>query len=178
MSKYFTVTDIDNHLNINIDFEIQNRAWQDLADLERSLIKISKRVFVKLGLSKSVTNVEFSIILTDNNAIKKINQQYRQKDKGTNTLSFPAQDIVVGQLDNLQIEDGFLFLGDIIFAYDVIKAESARDNKTFHDHFAHLLIHGLLHLFGYDHQNDQEALEMENLEIEILKDFNIKSPYE
>ena len=69
-------------------------------------------------------------------------------------------------------------LGDIIFAYKIVEDEAQMQGKDFNNHFAHLLVHGILHLLGYDHQSDQEAMEMENIEVEILSTFNIKSPYE
>lgn len=175
MSKYFTITDLENNLQIDIDFEVQDNSWSDLAELS---LKISKILFNKLNLGKIAKHIEFSITLTNNQSIQKINLQYRGKDAATNTLSFPAQDIIEGKLEDFQIQDGFLSLGDVIFAYGVIEDEAKRDGKTFQDHFTHLLIHGLLHLFGYDHQNDQEAQEMENLETEILLSLDIKSPYE
>lgn len=175
MSEYFTITDSENSCQINIDFEVQDPAWPDLADIS---LKTSKAVFKKLEIDKLASHIEFSIILTDNKSIQKINLQYRDKDAATNTLSFPAQDIIANKLDNLQILDGFLSLGDIIFAYKVIEDEAIRDGKTFENHFTHLLIHGILHLVGYDHINDQEALEMESLEIDILANLNIKSPYQ
>ena len=175
MSKYFTITDSENSCQINIDFEVQDPAWPDLAAIS---LKTSKAVFKKLEIDKLASHIEFSIILTDNKSIQKINLQYRDKDAATNTLSFPAQDIIANKLDNLQILDGFLSLGDIIFAYKVIEDEAIRDGKTFENHFTHLLIHGILHLVGYDHINDQEALEMESLEIDILANLNIKSPYQ
>lgn len=175
MSKYFTITDLEDNLKIDIDFEVQDNSWPDLAALS---LKISKIIFNKLGLDKLAQSFEFSIILTDDNSIRKINSQYRAKDAATNTLSFPAQDIIANKFDDLQIHNGFLSLGDVIFAYGVIENEAKRDGKTFQDHFTHLLIHGLLHLLGYDHQNEQEAQVMENLEIQILLSLNIKSPYE
>ncbi len=69
-------------------------------------------------------------------------------------------------------------LGDIIFAYKIVEEEAQMQGIDFNNHFAHLLVHGILHLLGYDHQSDQEAMEMENIEVEILSTFNIKSPYE
>lgn len=175
MSEYYTTTDIDNNLKVDIDFEVQDDVWNNLSELS---LKVSKAVFSKLDIHNYITHVEFSIILTNNDAIQKINLQYLGKDKATNVLSFPAQDIIMNKLDDLKIQDGFLSIGDIIFAYKVVDDEAKRDGKTFQDHFTHLLIHGLLHLLGYDHQEDQDASQMESLEVEILSSFGIKSPYE
>ena len=174
MSKYFTITDLEDNLKIDIDFEVQDNSWPDLKALP---LKVSKIIFNKLGLDELTQHLEFSIILTDDESIRKINAQYRAKDAATNTLSFPAQDIIANKFDHLQIHNGFLSLGDVIFAYGVIENEAKRDGKTFLNHFTHLLIHGLLHLLGYDHQNEQEAQVMESLETQILLSLNIKSPY-
>lgn len=167
MSEYLTITDS----YINIDFQVQDSSWPDLKDLA---IKATKTVFQKLNINKLALQIEFSIILTNNDQIQEINYKYRNKNSPTNTLSFPAQDII---LDNIRFYDGFLYLGDIIFAYMVIKDEAIRDNKTFNDHFSHLLVHSLLHLLGYDHIEPSEAEIMENLEIEILSLLKIESPY-
>lgn len=175
MSEYYTTTDIDNNLKIDIDFEVQDRVWNNLSELS---LKVSKIVFSRLGIHNYITHVEFSIILTDNSSIQKINSQYRAKDVATNVLSFPAQNIIINKLDDLKIQDGFLSIGDIIFAYGVVEDEAKRDGKTFQDHFVHLLIHGILHLFGYDHQEEKDAVVMEGLEAEILLSLGIKSPYE
>lgn len=175
MSKYCTITDIADNLRIDIDFEIQSDTWDDLSELS---LEVSKAVFSELCISKYITNIEFSIILTDNNSIQKINLQYLGKDRATNVLSFPAQDIILNKLGDLKIQDGFLSIGDIIFAYGVIEDEIKRDGKLFQHHFTHLLIHGLLHLLGYDHQEDQDASIMEGLEVRILSNLGIKSPYE
>lgn len=161
--------------NIMIEFQMECSLWPNLSDLS---IKLSKEVFARFGLNSYAKEIEFCVILTDSKSIRTINKQYRLKDYPTNTISFPAQDIKYGDFNNLEIQDGFLILGDVIFAYEIVKDESEKDNKSFEDHFAHLLIHGLLHLLGYDHKTDQEALEMESIEVEILAKFNIKSPYE
>ena len=81
-------------------------------------------------------------------------------------------------MKEFKFHNGFAVLGDIILAYKVVKKESNEQNKNFVDHFTHLIIHSILHLLGYDHEIEKEALIMEALEIEILSFFNIKSPYE
>jgi probable rRNA maturation factor len=179
MNKYFTATDSKNPYKIEIDFVVQDDSWQkDLDDLTDLSLRISKQIFNQLGLSKYVSSIEFSVTLTDNQSIQKINLQYLSKDKPTNVLSFPIQEISENNFDKLEVHDGFVALGDIIFAYGILKDESLRDGKIFHDHFAHLLVHGVLHLLGYDHEHPLEATRMEKLEVDILSKFNINSPYE
>ncbi len=107
---------------------------------------------------------EISIVLTDDAHIQILNRDYRGKDKPTNVLSFP--------------QDEPSLLGDLVFAYETIAREAIEQNKSFTDHMTHMIVHGTLHLIGYDHIKDHEAQIMEGLEIEILSKLNIKNPYE
>ena len=97
-----------------------------------------------------------------------LNSQYRNINKATNVLSFPAE---------IPSEVGINFLGDIVICASVVQSEATLQGKELGDHWAHLLIHGILHLQGYDHEDDHAADEMENLEIKILRNLNIKNPY-
>lgn len=114
-------------------------------------------------------DVEISIVLTDNVRMRELNNTYRGKDKPTNVLSFPGSAAHPAGVPAL--------LGDIILSHETILEESKRDHKAFNDHLTHLLIHGILHLCGYDHETEKSAAEMENLEISILGEFGICSPY-
>jgi len=105
----------------------------------------------------------FSLLLTDNAHIQQLNRDFRDQDKPTNVLSFPDG------------EAGYL--GDIAIALQTIEAEAKDQDKDFYHHFIHMVIHGLLHLKGYDHDTDAQAEEMEALEIKILADIGIKNPY-
>ena len=96
-----------------------------------------------------------------------IKQLFRKKNSATNVLSFPSND----KFDNI------LFLGDIIFSIESIKREANRDNKSVENHLTHLFIHAVLHLLGYDHETEEQAEKMENLEIEILSNLQIDNPY-
>lgn len=97
-----------------------------------------------------------------------LNKQYRKIDKATNVLSFPAE--IPPQID-------MKFLGDIVICAQVVEEEAQKQGKPSSAHWAHLLVHGLLHLQGYDHQDDPAANKMETLEIEILRKLNISNPY-
>lgn len=109
-------------------------------------------------------DAEISIVLCDDEKIQKLNAEWREKDKATNVLSFP--------------QDDPHHLGDIILSFDTIRRESDTDDKIFAHHVRHLLVHGLLHLLGYDHETSAEAEEMENLERLILAKMDIPDPYE
>ncbi len=112
---------------------------------------------------------EISLLLTDDIGIQALNREYRDKDKPTNVLSFPQDDPFAAQAG---------ILGDIILAYETIKREAIDHKKSFDDHLTHLIIHGTLHLIGYDHITENEAQIMEALEVKILSQFGIKNPYD
>jgi len=97
-----------------------------------------------------------------------LNQQYRGKDKPTNVLSFPFEVPEEIELD---------LLGDLIICTKVVEQEAKQQHKVLHTHWAHLVIHGCLHLLGYDHINEQDAEEMEKLEVQLLSTLNISDPY-
>jgi probable rRNA maturation factor len=112
---------------------------------------------------------ELTIRLVTIEESQQLNSQYRQKDKPTNVLSFPFE-VPEGIELNL--------LGDLVVCANVVKQEAKEQSKALFDHWAHMIIHGCLHLLGYDHINDTEAEEMEALEIKILAELSINNPYE
>ena len=105
---------------------------------------------------------DFTILLAANKKLRALNRDFRGKDKPTNVLSFPGA-------------DGYA--GDIALAYGVTRAEAAAAKKAFADHAAHLVVHGVLHLAGYDHERLKDAKIMEPLEVKILKRLGIADPY-
>ena len=111
---------------------------------------------------------ELSIRMVDAAESQQLNRDYRGKDKPTNVLSFPFESPVPLQPR---------LLGDLVICAPVVTAEAAQQGKAEMHHWAHLTIHGCLHLLGYDHINDDEAEQMENREIAILRQFNIENPY-
>ena len=114
--------------------------------------------------------VEVSLVFTDDASIRTINAEWRGQDKPTNVLSFPAFPIGPGDPPGPM-------LGDIILARQTIGREAADLDKPFDEHLTHLLVHGFLHLFGYDHMDDEEAAEMEGLETRILAGLGLSDPY-
>lgn len=114
--------------------------------------------------------VEVSLVFTDDASIRTINQEWRGQDKPTNVLSFPAYPLVPGGKPGPM-------LGDIILARETLEREAVELGKPFDDHMSHLLVHGFLHLFGYDHLETEDAERMEALETRILADLGIPDPY-
>ena len=107
-------------------------------------------------------DAEISVVLADDDFVHALNKQYRGQDKPTNVLSFENEGIQAG---------------DIVIAYGVLKREAKEMHKTFLAHLAHLLVHGTLHLQGYDHLTDKQANKMEKLEIKLLKEMGYDNPY-
>lgn len=116
---------------------------------------------------------EISVVLANDQFVQTLNAAYRGKDKPTNVLSFAQHD----DMDGLSTAQGAHMLGDIVLAYETVRDEAAAQGKTLHDHLMHLIVHGLLHLLGYDHENDDDAKTMEQKEIQILALQGIKNPY-
>ncbi|MFI5012918.1 MAG: rRNA maturation RNase YbeY [Hyphomicrobiales bacterium] len=112
---------------------------------------------------------EVCVTLTDDASISALNRRWRDKNAPTNVLSFPAPPHPVSEAP--------CFLGDLVLAFETIEREAKAQGKSIDDHTAHLVVHGLLHLLGYDHASDSEAEGMETLETAILSTIGIADPY-
>ena len=121
--------------------------------------------------------VEISVRLTTDDEVHALNKQYRGKDKPTNVLSFPMVQPDLLDTVSQNSDDGELLLGDIVLAYGVCAAEAAERGISTADHATHLLVHGTLHLLGYDHMTDDEAESMEEIERQALSSLGIPDPY-
>ena len=120
--------------------------------------------------------VEISVTLTGNGQVHALNAKWRGKDKPTNVLSFPMAD--ERDLSRTNLASDELLLGDIVLARGVCVAEAAEKGVSVEDHAVHLVVHGTLHLLGYDHGNDRDADDMEEREVRALKRLGIANPYE
>jgi probable rRNA maturation factor len=116
-------------------------------------------------------DVELAVRVVDAEEMQSLNCEYRQKDAPTNVLSFP-----VGEIEGLPAAAGN-FLGDVVVCASVVNNEAAEQGKHPNDHWAHMLVHGTLHLLGYDHQVDIEAAKMEALERRVLAQHGVANPY-
>ncbi len=123
--------------------------------------------------------LEISMLLTTSDAIRLLNRDYRSRDSATNVLSFPSGLPVLDALDEESSPRGSSLqaLGDIVFCAEVVKTEAQARDKALLDHWAHLTVHGVLHLAGLDHENDREAAAMEAAEIRILSNSGVENPY-
>jgi probable rRNA maturation factor len=145
---------------------------------------IPKQADIQLWLDtllshQNIAEKEMTVRIVDETEIQQLNQQYRGKDKTTNVLSFPFEMPELTLPDGVDMDESMSdFLGDIVICAQVVKQESKEQNKQLSDHWAHMLIHGTLHLLGYDHIEEQDAEEMESIEIAILQKLAIDDPYQ
>lgn len=128
-------------------------------------------------LADTAALVEVSVRLADDDAVQHLNAQYRGKDKATNVLSFPMvqRDLLETVAGNS--DDGEVLLGDIVLAHGVCVREASERGVSVEDHATHLMVHGTLHLLGYDHLTDQEGDAMEEIERRALATLGIADPY-
>ncbi|KIL97948.1 Metal-dependent hydrolase YbeY involved in rRNA and/or ribosome maturation and assembly [Paramagnetospirillum magnetotacticum MS-1] len=159
-------------VTIDIAVDIQYPAWTDvLPDAEARCGRLAATALGAVDLPEGV--VELSIVLADDATVQGLNRDWRGKDQPTNVLSFASLD----DEDAPLVPGAPLLLGDVILAYETCAAEAKDQGKTLADHFGHLVVHGVLHLLGYDHMDDEEAAEMESLETTLLAALGIADPY-
>jgi probable rRNA maturation factor len=148
--------------SIVTDIAILSDLWEGLPEAESVVRRAVAAVAARSDIAVPA-EAELSLALSDDATVQGLNRDYRAKDKPTNVLSFPAPH---GPL-----------LGDVIIAFETLTREAAEEQLTPADHLAHLTIHGLLHLLGYDHETEAEALRMEALETSILAGLGIRDPH-
>ena len=148
---------------MTIDLDIQQAC-----NAENLPSTVQLQSWVDTALAHYKKDFELTIRIVEISESQALNLQYREKDKPTNVLSFPFE-VPEGIELNL--------LGDLVICADVVSEEAKEQNKNLHNHWAHMVIHGCLHLLGYDHIDDSEATEMESLETKLLKELKISDPY-
>jgi probable rRNA maturation factor len=152
-----------------IEIAIESTLWAEFAAPE-ALAALAEKVIAEAAAQSGVEltdGAEVSLLFCDDAFIATLNRQWRGLDKPTNVLSFPAG----GDLSVAPI------LGDIVIAYETAAAEAGQEGKSLADHVSHLIVHGFLHLIGFDHIEDADAEEMEALERMILAGLGIEDPY-
>ncbi|RUT98928.1 rRNA maturation RNase YbeY [Mesorhizobium sp. USDA-HM6] len=152
---------------VDIDISVEAGDWPAETELEHLVDRAVAAAFAETG-AKGAS--ELSIVFSDDAHIQTLNAEWRGKDKPTNVLSFPAFSFPKG---------GKLppMLGDIVLASETVAREAALEDKSLANHISHLVIHGLLHLLGHDHETDAEAEEMEAIERSALARLAIPDPY-
>lgn len=153
---------------VSIDLLVEAGDWPP----PRALKRLADRAIaaaVSNAKPRLASAAEVSLVATDDSHVRTLNRAYRKRDKPTNVLSFPAKPAESGRFGPL--------LGDIVVARETIAREAETGGLTFEDHLSHLIVHGFLHLLGYDHVHDADAAIMERLETAILAELGIADPY-
>ncbi|WP_170782924.1 rRNA maturation RNase YbeY [Ruegeria lacuscaerulensis] len=160
-----------------IELTVEDPRWRGL---EALVDRAAQAVFHRFDLDADLCEV--SVLACDDAHIAALNAEFREKPSPTNVLSWPAEDLspeAAGDIPDHPQPDftGEIALGDIAISFDTCTREAAEAGKPMDDHVTHLIIHGLLHLLGYDHIRDPDATLMEGLEVEILGKMGIDNPY-
>jgi probable rRNA maturation factor len=151
-----------------LDIRMQSRRWREVADLKARIGAAIEAALI-LAPIKPSPGAELSLLLTDDKHIRIVNRDWRGFDKATNVLSFPAAP--PERIASSPV------IGDIVLAFETIVREAEVEKKSFGDHLSHLVIHGLLHLVGEDHETEEQAQRMEALETAALARLGIADPY-
>jgi probable rRNA maturation factor len=153
---------------ITVDIQRHSPLWRTHAGITAQ-VRRAARSALKKGNVAVHPDATLAIALADDAMVREANRDWRAKDKPTNVLSFPA--VTAERLATSP------FLGDVIIAYETVVAEAAAEDKPFADHLAHLVVHGVLHILGYDHMTKAEAELMEHRETLILASLGVPDPY-
>lgn len=157
----------DTSSSFSPDIVVACPKWSESVDDPEALC--SKAAAAALyAANDAPASVTLSVLLTDDEEITALNSQFRGKDNATNVLSFPAGDVY---------PDGSVMLGDIAVAYQTVASEAQTGGIDIAAHLTHMIVHGTLHLLGYDHETDDEAEEMEALESRVLGGLGVADPY-
>ncbi|MDX2028458.1 MAG: rRNA maturation RNase YbeY [Alphaproteobacteria bacterium] len=157
-----------------LDISVEHKGWRRIPRLNARLEKAAQVTLAHLPATKRIS-CSVSLLLTGGAAVRQLNRDFRGIDKPTNVLSFPQFE--GGKWPRKGKIQQLLPVGDIVMGYQYIVAESKRDHKMLINHATHLLIHGLLHLFGYHHSSESAATRMERLETKIMKELGLPDPY-
>ena len=159
---------------LDIQIAVESDGWADETALEALALRVLGAAETYIATEEAqpfpTQPTEVSLVFGDDEMIREINAEWRNKDKPTNVLSFPAFPLTPGKMPGPM-------LGDIIIARETVEREAVDLDKSFEDHLTHLMVHGFLHLFGYDHIEVADAEKMEALETRILAELGLSDPY-
>jgi probable rRNA maturation factor len=149
-----------------VEFVVQSAAW----NARRNLKQFLRKALAQAAATTGTGTGELAVVLTSDLEMRGLNNRWRGKDAATNVLSFPGRNVAPAGMP-------LGLLGDIVIAYETCAREAREQQVSFSDHLAHLVVHGFLHLIGYDHVAPDEAHRMEALEATILARLDIANPY-
>lgn len=158
-----------SQVSLTLDFIQEEKRWNSVENIDFICANIARILSPKLNYSQPT---QTTILLANDARLFELNAQFRNQHKATNVLSFPSGE------EEPDPDTDKLYLGDIAISFETVLEESEDANKLLEHHLTHMIVHGVLHLAGYDHENDEEAEEMERFEIEILHELGISNPYE
>ncbi|MFP4002162.1 MAG: rRNA maturation RNase YbeY [Alphaproteobacteria bacterium] len=164
---------------IEADIQVQAGDWACLVDdpvtlAGRAVAAVSEHERAKLqDTAADFMDQEVSVVLSDDARVRGLNRRYRGQDKPTNVLAFPPP---IAMAIGKPPEPGHC-LGDVVLAFETVKREAEAQKKPFANHMTHLIVHGALHLLGYDHEEERDAARMEAEETAILRRLGIPDPY-
>ena len=161
---------INNLIEVDILVSIQSEEWDEKFE---ALAEQAANAALTMAGDLPDGELELSVVLADDALVQQLNRDYRGKDKPTNVLSFAFEDAEGPDAG----EGAPTMLGDVIVARETVGREAAEQGKSFEAHFMHLVAHGVLHLLGYDHEAEEEAVEMERLETAALAALGYPDPY-
>lgn len=150
-------------MTVRIGIQIPHRPWREAVADPRGLVRRAVRAALAVAPGPD-GDTEMAVALADDTLLHRLNLAYRGFDKPTNVLSFPAGEPAL--------------LGDVAIAFETTASEAAAAGKSLDHHLSHLVVHGTLHLLGYDHETAEDAAEMEPLEVRALAALGIADPYE
>ena len=153
-------------MTLCIETSVECAGWSALEDLDALVAECLRSALEESG-DELVEGVEVSLLFCDDSRIQGLNRNFRGQDKPTNVLSFPSPD----SLETAR------FIGDIAVAYETVAREAHEQGNTLEQHCRHMIVHGFLHLLGYDHEDEAEAEAMETMEIHILRRLGVDNPY-
>ena len=158
---------VDIDIGIDIDVSIRAGHWPSAASLRPLVERAIHAAATAVPLDDSAAPRDLSVVFTDDDEIRTLNARFRGRDGATNVLTFPAAAMAAqGRA-----------LGDIVLAQETISDEARAGGLTLDHHITHLLVHGFLHILGFDHGNDAEAMAMESLETAVLARLGVADPY-
>lgn len=153
-------------MSLTVEITVEDPRWEELGDLEAFAAQ-GMEAALRESEEKPGRGATVSLLFCDDARMRVLNRDFRGKDKATNVLSFPGPDL----------PEPAPVLGDIALGYETIAREAGEQGKSFADHTRHMIVHGLLHLLGHDHETEAEAAKMEAMEIRILHRLGVENPY-
>jgi len=171
-----TKAGMESALDLEIEVSIAHGAWLEGVPAAADVCRQAAIAAFEAGAGKFLdAPSEVSVLLTDNPAMQELNRDYRGKNQPTNVLSFAGMDGI--DAEHSAAPDAPLLLGDIVVAFETVAGEAAAHGKSLSDHLSHLIVHGMLHLLQYDHEQDADAERMEALETEVLAGLGVADPH-